>query len=147
MLGAMVPVRFTDKLEDDLGRLTGRLLGREKRIEWARTQVPGETRPSAKGTDHLARLWARDRAVELFQGGPGRRQEAVALASKYQLVTPVTGAVVLETQAQYDAAKLQPVDPDTVPTIPEPETWALLAVVLAILAVEVWRRGRRWRFA
>jgi hypothetical protein len=147
MLGAIVPVPFAGKVEDDLVRLTSRLLGREKRIESARAQAPTETRASAKGSDHLARLWARDRVLELSRGGAGDRQEAVALASKYQFVTPVTGAVVLETQAQYDAAKLRPVDPDTVPTIPEPEIWALLAVVLSILAIEVWRRGRRWRFA
>ena len=36
--------------------------------------------------------------------------DALALAMKYQLVTPISGAVVLETQAQYDAAGLQPVD-------------------------------------
>lgn len=46
----------------------------------------------------------------------------------YQLVTPVSGAVVLETQQQYVPTGLTPVDPQTVPAIPEPGTWALLAL-------------------
>jgi hypothetical protein len=61
-------------------------------------------------------------------------EEAVELAARYQLVTPVSGAVVLETQEQYRQAGLQPVDAGSVPTIPEPETVLLLAVAAAILA-------------
>ena len=58
-------------------------------------------------SDHLARLWARERIA-----GPARRpasrrrprKQALALASRYHLVTPVSGAVVLESKAQYDEA-------------------------------------------
>ena len=59
----------------------------------------------------------------------GNRAAAVALASRYRLVTPVSGAVVLETQQQYDESRLTPVSQAqaTVPTVPEPHEWALLA--------------------
>lgn len=51
---------------------------------------------------------------------PGR-QAATDLALRYHLVTPVSGAVVLETSQQYDEAGLRPVEKGSVPTIPEPE--------------------------
>jgi hypothetical protein len=67
----------------------------------------------------------------------------VKLAGEQQLVTSVSGAVVLETKQQFDAAGLTPVDPATVPTIPEPGTWALLVLGLAIF----WCCKRRKRVA
>ena len=58
----------------------------------------------------------------------------MALAGRYHLVTPVSGAVVLESQAQYDEAGLTPADGSQVPTVPEPGTWALiLSLSLALL--------------
>jgi len=62
------------------------------------------------------------------------------MATAYQLVTPVSGAVVLETKEQYEAAGLEPVKPGSVPTIPEPETWAMIIVALLILVLR--RRSR-----
>jgi hypothetical protein len=90
---------------------------------------------------HLARLWARDEVARLILAEPATRERAIALASEYQLVTPVTGAVVLETQQQYDEAGLTPVPPGTVPTIPEPEEWALIVVAIAILLFAYRRRA------
>ena len=89
--------------------------------------------PGSATSDHLVRLWASDEIARLLNS---RRPHAaiVSLAQRYQLVTAVTGAVVLETRQQYDAAGLEPVPPGTVPTIPEPETWALIAIVLLVLA-------------
>jgi len=99
-------------------------------------------------SDHLARLWAADRIEALIHpasGNPPSRadeKEAVALASRYHLVTPVSGAVVLDTQAATDAvAGNEPVTTN-VPTVPEPETWALLALVALLLALAVRARRR-----
>jgi hypothetical protein len=89
---------------------------------------------------HLARLWAHDEVGRLIYGARPSREAAIDLAHRYQLVTPVTGAVVLETQQQYDAAGLTPVPEGTVPTIPEPEEWALMAIALAILLYSYRRR-------
>jgi hypothetical protein len=98
----------------------------------------------AKGSAHIARLWARDEVLRAI-AATGRKPAppaAVELAVAHQLVTPVSGAVVLETQQQYDEATLKPVNPATVPTVPEPRVWALLALVLALLTWLAWR-GRR----
>ena len=66
-------------------------------------------------------------------------EEAVLLAARYQLVTPVSGAVVLETREQYEEAGLRPVEPGSVPTIPEPEIVLLLLVAGALLTFAFFR--------
>jgi Vault protein inter-alpha-trypsin domain/PEP-CTERM motif len=130
---------------DDLSRhfasWTPGATGYERRFQrHASTSAP----VSAAGTSsHLVRLWARTESDALR--ARGETEQATALAVRYQLVTPVSGAVVLESARQYDDADLQPVDPDTVPTVPEPETWAML--ILAAAALLLMARQRRWRHA
>lgn len=90
-------------------------------------------------SDHVARLWAFEEIQRRISAR--QTQPAVALAAEYQLVTPVSGAVVLETQAQYDRAGLTPAEVETVPMVPEPGTWALLGMGGAILVL--FARARR----
>jgi Vault protein inter-alpha-trypsin domain len=101
------------------------------------------TEGRAAGSDHIARLWASERVLELMRANPtGNRPAAVALASQYRLVTPVSGAVVLETKQQYDEASLTPVSQASVPTVPEPHEWALLLIACAGLLWWAWRNRR-----
>jgi len=103
------------------------------------------TEARAQGSDHIARLWASERVLELMRANPsGNCSAAVALATEYRLVTPVSGAVVLETKQQYDEASLTPVSQATVPTVPEPHEWALLLIACAGLLWWTWR-NRIWR--
>jgi hypothetical protein len=89
-------------------------------------------------------LWASDEVINLMRRGDDKSSDAaMKLAARYQLVTPLTGAVVLETQEQYQRAGLEPVKSGTVPTIPEPEEWLLM---LSALVVIFWILFRR-RFA
>jgi hypothetical protein len=146
-LGDEAGVETVPRLSDtasDLGRFLGALDGKWERIVAVRAREtgapPAAAADGAQTSDHLARLWAHERIVALARGAPGKpptpadRKEALALAARYQLVTPVSGAVVLETRAQYDAAGLAPADGSEVPTVPEPGTWALiLALALALL--------------
>lgn len=97
---------------------------------------PGDSR-------QVGRLWAREEVDRLMRGDRPRHAEAVALAQSSQLVTSVTSAVVLETQAQFDAAGLKPVDPASTPSIPEPATAALVGGALALGAAWRWRQRRR----
>jgi hypothetical protein len=98
----------------------------------------------AKGSEHIARLWASDRVLELMRTNAATaRADAVALASRYHLVTPVSGAVVLESKQQYDEARLTPVAQGTVPTVPEPHEWALMVIACASLMWLIWRRRQQ----
>lgn len=89
-------------------------------------------------SSHLARLWARDEVLRTCRSADSRKSpEASRLAAKHQLVTPLSGAVVLENEEQYKQAGLKSVDPNSVPTlaVPEPATWvSLLAGTLGLIA-------------
>lgn len=139
-LTTMVSLRGEDLQPLILGWRRGarELIVQRERLEMDTSIVQAA---AAQTSDHLVRLWVNDEVTRLLLSSrTPRRAEAVQLAHQYQLVTPVTGAVVLETQQQYSAAGLEPVPPGTVPTIPEPETWALIAVVLLVLAFSYRRR-------
>ena len=88
-------------------------------------------------SQHIERLWAKQEVLHLI--AQREQKKAIALASEHQLVTPVTGAVVLETQEQYDEMGLTPVPFDAVPSIPEPSTWALWCVGFMLM---LWGRHR-----
>jgi hypothetical protein len=105
-----------------------------------RRQQEPATDGVAGGSDHIARLWAGERVLELMRSH-GDRTGAIALATRYRLVTPVSGAVVLETKQQYEAAQLKPVDQATVPTLPEPHEWALIIIACAALLWLMWRHS------
>lgn len=91
-----------------------------------------------EGSDHLVRLWARDEVERLSTGAEETSTEALTLATRWQLVTPVSGAVVLETREQYEQAGLEPADPKSVPGVPEPGM-----VTVALLAAAAAGLGRR----
>lgn len=136
-----------DYLQADLENLLQRLTGQMKTLEFVRTSkkvdqypAPGE---AIETSDHLARLWANDEVARILNARDETLTDAaIILGSRYQLVTPVTGAVVLETAQQYRASGLTPVEPGTVPTIPEPEMVALLLVVVLFLSWLAWRKYR-----
>jgi hypothetical protein len=95
-----------------------------ERIERVNAQVN-----PAMADRHLARLWGREE-VERMRATPASLDQAIKLALSLQLVTPVSGAVVLERKEQYDRHGLQQVDPNSVPTIPEPGSASLVAGAL-----------------
>jgi hypothetical protein len=134
---------------DDLERMTEAWRSGGRRVSVVRERISASAAnisPELRTSDHLVRLWANDEIGRMVHGGVDRRREAIELAARYQLVTAVSGAVVLESQAQYDAAGLQPVPEGTVPTIPEPEEWALIVVALLVIAYACLKRrsiGRR----
>lgn len=90
------------------------------------------------GDIQIVRLWANEQVHALAARPPlgqsSRAPEATALAVRHHLVTPVSGAVVLETQQQFDAAGLTPVT-----AIPLPPAVWMIVLVLPV----VWWAGRR----
>ena len=107
---------------------------------WTIVRTEAKAAGLVTGSAHVEKLWALDQINALLDGKPADRERAVALAAQYRIVTPVSGAVVLETDQDYVDAGLTPPDPGAVPTIPEPETWGLIVVACLAFAWAVRRQ-------
>ena len=136
----------TGNLEQDLKYLFARLTGSMKTYEYVRSSKKLDkklTSEAVETSDHLARLWANDEVARILAPRNAELEDAaITLAARYQLVTPVSGAVVLETEQQYKANDLKPVDAGTVPTIPEPEMIVLFIVAGAFM---IWIAYMKYR--
>jgi hypothetical protein len=130
------------ELGDDLGRLFGAWASPANLLETLRERAEsgslGGQSQDAETSMHLARLWAAEEVGRLAEAR--HFEEATRLAARYQIVTPFSGAVVLETQVQYARAGLQPVPPESVPTVPEPSASLLWLIGFAFLVPVLRRR-------
>lgn len=129
----------------DLAALADELAGRRQLVRATRTRVaPAALAAGVARKEsgmHLVRLWVNDEVLRrLGEEAMDPAPEGVAppapaedprvrLAHDYRLVTPVSGAVVLETQQQYDEAGLDPSEGGPIPSVPEPSSALLLLVV------------------
>src|SRR5262245_50621558 len=131
--------------QTDLSHFFARVTGGARTLTLRRRQLQAAD-ALPRGSDHVARLWASEQVLALLQADPRtHRQAALALAAKYRLVTPVSGAVVLETRQQYEESGLTPASPSTVPTVPEPHVWAMIVVALSALTWLLWRQSQQPR--
>lgn len=110
---------------------------------WSVSRAEGGAATGSPSSIHIARLWAAERIAAVADAQGNERSEAIELAYRLNIVTPVSGAVVLETDAEYKTNGLAVPGAGDVPTVPEPETWALLAIVLGLFAWLYRRRIRR----
>ena len=98
-----------------------------------------------ESSSHVVRLAYAGEIARRAASGEKISDGAREKAREMRIVTPVTGAVVLENADQYAEHGLDPSsDTRSVPTIPEPEEYALMAVVCALLALTYFR-GRACR--
>lgn len=110
------------------------------------TRVSRAATPPTDGKevwDQLARHAVFREVMAVFQGRDRVPVDQAKRAAQHQLVTPYSGAVVLENQQQYDRAGLKPVDAGSTPQIPTnaaPEPSSLLLLVLGLLALNRRRR-------
>ncbi|MDP3506797.1 MAG: VIT domain-containing protein [Candidatus Melainabacteria bacterium] len=114
-----------------------------------------------KSTVSLAPLWAKDQIDKLLLNqanstvtvastvdsgnkwrNPAAFKKALAIAKEYRIISPVSGAVVLENKKDYKDNGLEapPEEGSEIPTRPEPETWLLLLVGLGVLFISLRRR-------
>ena len=94
-------VARTNDLDTDLRRLFQRVTGQMTTIEWVRTTKTIESSPdpneAIQTSNQLAKLWANDEVARILGAGDeSLNQAAMMLAGRYQIVTPVTDAVVFE---------------------------------------------------
>ena len=98
-------------------------------------------------SDQLVRHWVYGEVLAHFRGLNDVPDAQAALASRYQLVTPYSGAVVLETKEQYQKAGLTPAEASMSPALPgstpEPSTSLLLLLGLGLLLLQR-RRHSAW---
>ncbi len=133
------PVMRLGTLNESLQRLFNQWSGKQELLQIHREKIAsGTSEEITLGEEtslHLVRLWAKDQIESLRTSAtPESASREVALASVYKLVTPLMGAVVLETEQQYKVAGLEVPDAQGIPTIPEPQTWMLILVVMLLLA-------------
>lgn len=142
---AVLGVPRIGSVAEDLGRFLATVSGRSPAIAAVREKTTGASVPAGdhvrQATKHLARLWAFEEVGRLAAGRS--REAAVQLASQFQLVTPVSGAVVLETQEQYARAGLEAVAAESVPSVPEPAGLWWIAGALLVLVVGARRLVQR----
>jgi hypothetical protein len=132
----------------DAGAALGALFA-EWRPDTVRLQVarrllePNAAPVGPQAAREVTALWAAEEVRRRLHGGqPVSQQQARELALDCHLVTPVSSAVVLESQQQFQDAGLEPVTPESVPTIPEPEFLVILLIAAAVLFATLWRRRR-----
>jgi hypothetical protein len=114
------------------------LEGKIHPLEFIRDCVTNSIAEGPQVSRHIERLWARDEAAQLASAR--RAGDASKLAAGHQLVTPFSGAVVLETKQQYAQNNLTPAAAETVPIVPEPSTWGLFAVGGAFVFWQISKR-------
>lgn len=125
-------------LGSDLKRLFMSWKSNKGMFSVMRWREPAGTRYFAGNlaSSHVARLWAYAEAMKMCYADSRRIPEASQLAAGHQLVTPVSGAVVLETEQQYKEAGLKPVSPHSVPSaVPEPASWLALISGVGLFAM------------
>jgi len=83
---------------------------------------------ATQASDHLVRLWKAQDIENQLQAGVDNELGLADEGARYQLVTSVSGAVVLESREQYEAAGLEPIDSSKAAThtVPEPGSLGLL---------------------
>ena len=118
----------------------------QRKIEFG---VDSPSPKSHQTSSHLFRLAARDEVNRLIAQSQLNtlddnlnHQEAIRLAHETQIVTRVSAAVVLETSDQYKQYGLDQATGNGVPTIPEPEEWALIIIMSLFLVAILWKRRK-----
>jgi len=123
---------FGNCKKSELEKLFDLWSGTKKQLYFERELIPSKNIKIKNKDKHVARLWANEKVCKLANSWKENdKKTAVEIASNYQLVTPVSGAVVLETAEQYLEAGLEPVSEESSPhVIPEPSSFFLLLATI-----------------
>ncbi|MDF1811792.1 MAG: hypothetical protein P1V20_06245 [Verrucomicrobiales bacterium] len=126
-------------LQEDISALRGM---DDSAWQWKHLDTSGPLPENRESSNILARYWAYQKVMSELYNHTWDREDT-EFAALYQLVTPFTGAVVLETKQQFTDNGLKAVDSETTtkaPSVPEPEFYLLL---LTVALVAVWMNRYR----
>lgn len=100
-------------LRTDLERLFQQLSGQVPTLEFVRSVKHPQLDPALDGVEtsrHLAELWANDEVARILGARDESLKEAATLlALRYNLVTPTSSAVIMNTLTQIDNGDLEPI--------------------------------------
>lgn len=138
LTGMVERVPLVSSLEDTLVDCAKGGTGNDLQLTYRLTQEaePGNEDSNSSAMEHMVRLAVNNDVLNATASDdPAWKTTASKRAQSVRIVTPLTGAVVLQTKQQYAEAGLDPsADEDAIPGIPEPSEWALLIAVAVVLA-------------
>ncbi len=138
---AVHPGERFEEIAHDLPAFVARLGSGDQTTDYTYTEAASSSEDATpKVWDQLARYHGYEQVMESFYNG-GSTTGTAELAANHQLVTPFSGAVVLETMEQFKRFGLDPADPSTVAVIPSvPEPSSALLIFLSAFAFMIRRR-------
>lgn len=95
---------------------------------------------------HISKLWAYKSVENLLK--ENKYKEALNIAMNYKIITPISGAVVLESKKQYEenglgeAHNKQSSSNNNVPIIPEPHEWILIIISILFISFYFYKNKK-----
>jgi hypothetical protein len=134
-------------LRMDLERLFQQLSGQRPTLEFIRSVKRPQLDPAVDGvqtSNHLAELWANDEVARILGARDESLKEAATmLALRYKVVTPTSGAVILETPKQLYGSDLEPVEAFTHTDLEAGDPAGLFFLVVLFFAWLIYVKVRR----
>ncbi|MFC1766860.1 hypothetical protein ACFL6U_32895, partial [Planctomycetota bacterium] len=133
--GKIHEIPHTDRVHKILSAMVTKWHFNTTHYSFHRQQIKdtNDLTPANRVSFYLARLWANEEVTRLRKAR--RLNEAAELAARYQIVTPVSGAVVLETDQQYEDNDLDIPDSALSPVIPAPASILLVLIGMVVLLI------------
>ena len=127
-----------------IGNDTDSFWNRVARIDTLPFDLEQGTRPenAHQTSRHLTRIWALQHIHQELDEGK-EWDDLVPIAERYRIVSPVSGAVVLETNAQYDRAGLQ-APKNNLPQTATPAVLLLMVGLVLLVSGGLLTRYRVW---
>jgi hypothetical protein len=134
-------------LRMDLERLFQQLSGQVPTLEFVRSVRHQQLDPALDGVEtsnQLAQLWANDEVARILRARDESLKEAATiLALRYKLVTPTSGAVILDTPKQLDSSDLEPLKAYASTEVAEPDLSGLFFLVLVFFIWLIYVKARK----
>jgi hypothetical protein len=134
-------------LQMDLDRLFRQLSGKVPTLEFVRSVRHQQLDPALDGVEtsnELAQLWANDEVARIMGARDESLKEAATiLALRYKLVTPTSGAVILDTPKQLDSSDLEPLRAFASTEAAEPDLGGLFFLIFTFFVWLIYMKVRK----